>query len=1429
MARLRCFNSAKPKGRLPLMASLAAVSLLVGLASTMQGQGQEETKTAPPPAAVMPFESSPEFNLDPELEKERTRRGRKSSEKSKALFAWPTFSNPLPNPKLPDLPRPPVVTLPNPFSKLLSDGQTEAVPLDPTKPPIQPAPQEVPESAAAAQPSPAVGPKPKTPLGIAWPTFPAIGVGNKVEPSATSPAAPSTASQASGITATQVPSGVTQPTPLEPALNEDPQHLSLRFERNSVVFAPNEKFQCHVAPQRVEVLPNQPIVCRVQLCLAGLNESFWQFDASATAYEDGTMTEAGPFVVPLPSREGVYDLVVSFDKREGDRNSPGGWAYRRRFQLVVVSNRSSGDDKQAAWELLQEVDLIRPANDLAGWGVLTQLPFLEEFARNKSTPTDAAAGVGHGIVRPRSLGSRQGTEMAGGGWRAVPLPVNPVGGPHVLEIDYPTDQPISVALAIIEPSQPSGNGATLDRGFEVLKTSVDDSTNRWSTHRFVFWPTTHTPWLVVANRNPARPATVGAIRLYGGEQARLHHDTQKSAPGDRVVGVQLDEMSLLDAFAGGLVTQPNQASATSWQTWLDAGSHATQYLRHVGYNGLSIPVVHEGGALYPSRHVQHYLDPQRNFSAAGPHDPLPKDVVELLLRQCDREGIRLNLQVGLTARLPELEAAAANGERGILLVPPADLSPQHRAAWPRYNTLHPTVQRCLGNIVRELAQRYGAHPACGGIAVQLAPESYATLAGELAGADELSFGQFLQDESIEIASASKLTSRDAVLTLLRNDRKLHVKFERWRNKTITKFYGELAGQLAARQPSVRFSLVPRGRYASAAETLEVACGLDRDTLRKYPHLEVTSTQSLASSASAESAAPFAKHGFSGDELASQVSTDSYPAVTDAWPTALVYHEAQEFKLAGAKLVTAGVATPELTLKTQPSRSSDESRRVWLERLAAQDVQVLWQGGALPPFGCEEAVRDLVQAWRQLPAVPFESWRNAEGVSSAEPVVVRATRYQGRLYLYLVNDRPQSQSVRVQFEGSEDVPLQNLMEGELPPVVRNGQHWDWKLTLPAYSLISVVIPHATCQITACQAEADPAELAALRQRLDSLRAATDRLQSLPTRVVNSDFEQPLHLGKIPGWHPESSAESSVRLETQPDGGQVIRLQSNATSTDAVAQLSSDPILVSGGTSWVLAVHARVVDPAPEQVLRVALELKTGSETMIQSREFGQSKGTAELTPIGSDWTRLEFPLEDVPPDVRQVRCTFALRGGGEVWVDDVELSRENRSKMEQARLQELWQQVAGHLAAGRVVSARKILSGAEARQLLAADQAGMGLNQLRARPFVDSAPNQSSGRVIANATQPNQIAPAQPVQPNRFQPPQARPLDGIRVGNVPARPFEKGPLPMINTTPQTFHSSGAGPVVRIGTPNGADNAIRAGEKEQKSDIERLPPVEATILR
>lgn len=180
---------------------------------------------------------------------------------------------------------------------------------------------------------------------------------------------------------------------------------------------------------------------------------------------------------------------------------------------------------------------------------------------------------------------------------------------------------------------------------------------------------------MVTNRRTDVPAVYGKLRLLGSRAAPLVPRPWNADDPSALVQAHLPEArarrSLAAYYDRPLFPENFSHSASldesgddpsrtlnDWATFYEGSQRLVAYLAH-GYNGAIVTVAADGGALYPSALLQ--ATPRYDdgvFFHSG-QDPLRKDVLELLLRMFDREGLRLVPTLQLSTPLVGLEADTA--------------------------------------------------------------------------------------------------------------------------------------------------------------------------------------------------------------------------------------------------------------------------------------------------------------------------------------------------------------------------------------------------------------------------------------------------------------------------------------------------------------------------------------------------------------------------------------------------------------------------------------------------------------------------------------------------------------------------------------------------------------------------------------------------
>ena len=289
----------------------------------------------------------------------------------------------------------------------------------------------------------------------------------------------------------------------------------------------------------------------------------------------------------------------------------------------------------------------------------------------------------------------------------------------------------------------------------------------------VFWPRTSSPLLLITNRRERSPAVYGKIRVLGGwERLPPSHAAQDrpGAPGgapstlgrgrgSRLIAAYMDRPLLPENFSAEEVLDVwSGRTLQDWRTFHQAGTRLVDYLHYAGYNGLVLSVAADGSAIYPSR----VLEPTPRYDTgvffASGQDPMPKDVLEMLLRLMDRENLQLIPALEFAAPLPALEAIRRRGgseAQGLEWIGAdggtwCQTCSAHRGLAPYYNTLDPRVQEAMLSAVRELVRRYAGHASFRGLALRLSAYGYAQLPGPDWGMDDATIARFEHDTGVQV-------------------------------------------------------------------------------------------------------------------------------------------------------------------------------------------------------------------------------------------------------------------------------------------------------------------------------------------------------------------------------------------------------------------------------------------------------------------------------------------------------------------------------------------------------------------------------------------------------------------------------------------------------------------------------------------------------
>jgi glycosyl hydrolase family 10 len=1043
--------------------------------------------------------------------------------------------------------------------------------------------------------------------------------------------------------------------------------FKLSFARTSLVFDPGEVFALEVRPQLFGVGSGTRLRLQARLTAPRSTRPLWSDEHEFNAPEGGTMP-AVPLAVKMPEHEGVYDLVLTATRRSlQERLSLRPTVDERHVQLIVVSSERPAIAPHTPLEVLLEID---PANP-AWWERLGNLPLMPGWRRGP---------LGNGDLAPwqHPLGSL--VQLGPGGrepnisWEAYPLPISKPGHAHIVEVEYPSDVPQSLGISLVEPNV---TGAVMPIGLDsgvYLPSEAAESTPVMARHRLVFWPRTSWPLLLMTNRRQGARAVYGRIRLLGPRQSafttlarepvagRLPRAFPPDArPAGRLLAGYFDRPLFPENFSGSQAfdswSAPSGRALDDWNTFQEGANRLVEYVNYVGYNGLMMSVLSDGSTIYPSTQLEPTPRYEDGVLLSSGQDPLRKDVLELLFRLFDREQLQLIPALQFSAPLADLEAVKRHGGPStvgidLIGVDGGAWTSQHEARQglaPYYNPLNPRVQEAMLAVVREVADRYATHPSFTGLALQLSADGYAQLPGVEWGFDEQTLARFQLESQVDLGADPGVREAAQLLT-----GKHRAAWVAWRCQTLARFYQRLQTELSAAHPGAKLYLATADLFNRPELSQELRpslpknalvedalrnVGIDPELYRQRPNIVLLRAQRIAPL----SALPMQAVNLELNQSPELDRIFYNPGSSGS----LFFHEPQE-----ARLPSFDAKSPfrntYLRLVSQPSPGGRQNRRRFAHALATLDAQAMFDGGWLLPLGQEDELRDLIDVYRQLPPLTFETIAGA-----SQPVTVRTCVSDNHTYFYVVNDSPWSATLKLAVSGAEGSTPERLGNGSsLPEPAVETDGISWTVELAPYEIVAGTFPSGAVQLSNPQVKLQTQVVESLDLRIKDLWARAATLKHPPPceQPANANLEAAANSdGTLVGWTLGEQAGGRARVDAAEHHGgkQSVRL---TAGTNGVT-LSGTAIATPQTGRLSASVWLRVADESKQPPLQLGIHGQWAGADYTRSARLGL--GSPQKLHAG--WSQFLFQVRDLPVDgLTKLQVRFDLVGPGEIWIDDVEL-------------------------------------------------------------------------------------------------------------------------------------------------------------------------------
>ena len=1016
------------------------------------------------------------------------------------------------------------------------------------------------------------------------------------------------------------------------------------------------------------------------------------------------------FEVELPEHDSVCEVAFEIVERSGF-----GWSRpvaTHSIDLFVVDDEPLREPSEA-WTLVYELDpasprlherLRRLSSTMSSLSVpalplpsvkLPALPFPSMTRPNiplpkmPNVPLPAVSSLvprvsgllshGDSVVEPHPQGAVlrlppvPSTDQPS--WEGVVIAGAAVGKPHLVEIEYPRHQVATFGVSVLEVG---ASGGSVEQqyagGFEVEPpVASDEPQDQLGRHAFVFWPSTANPVIALMNLSDRNAAVFGKVRVFAGPgrlpAMQAVSPTQPNDASDAVRPIHgfVDSPGRIAYGVGGRsVGQVEQLPAQGSRMLLGV-RRSLEWLAAQGAGGAMVTVVRDGAAVWPSELTK---DSPRWFGGVGVPQR-QRDVLELLCRLYEREGMQFVPALSFNAPVPSLEVLLARGSQqegsqaGILLVG-EDGKPRRLSGRPtalHYNILDPRVQHVVESFVGEVIDRVGESRAVKGVSLVLSHDGWLHLPGVAWGLDDITFARFANDVGIESgAGEDRFSQRAAFVRGPGKDMWLS-----WRSRELSSFYSRLGGMVSVKDHEKVLYVAPTTLLSLG----ELASRL-RPSLAEKPSFGAgfwreigVDPASLANRGNIVFLSPHV-HRTEGDLVGRGIDDRVNRSVALA-------RGAVSARRRGAVAVEIpcrvnignivphgpfGSAATDGEVSAYAVRCSDQATRSWAESLVVGDAEIIFDMGMM----FAQPSLSGVLARRAFASLPYGSLQLVDPLPA--PLVVRAGESPFGAVLLVANASAVPVRAGLRFENTPSV-VADAVDG-----IRMNINEDGGVSVPLepWGIRSLVVDRVT-QVSGAEVAFTEESRGWMRDRLEVFREQQSLVEHPRALSVldNPDFEVPSSSDGVLGWEVVDQQRGSIGIQSsgRSEDGKAVRF----SSLNGLATMRSNPFAPPRTGRISVSAWLRMdPDEVSQPPLRLAIE---GLDKTGEYYRFAPIGGLENGRPLKHAWSQFVVQVYDLPRDgLESLRVRFDLMGPGKVLVDDIEVYGLAFNEFEQARFREL---------------------------------------------------------------------------------------------------------------------------------------------------------------
>jgi hypothetical protein len=390
------------------------------------------------------------------------------------------------------------------------------------------------------------------------------------------------------------------------------------------------------------------------------------------------------------------------------------------------------------------------------------------------------------LGRYREAGSQRGS-------RFVARLTLPRLGLYLLRVSYPDDKVRTCEVAVVSPdAQDLYNAQT---GY--LTGAEYPCTNRMQALDCLLWPRDVHQAILFTTKTVGQPAAAARVDVFevaGG----LPSSPVATSAGARQMGLYWEDANPFPACLG--------QQGTGMAEFDRAMCNLCDLMDYTGQNVLYHPAVWYDGPIYNSLVEQSGTAGGQDF----PHDAW----MEILLKRFEERGFKFYPTLNVHSLCSLAKSANADPQKVKEGQPTFNdvqrdgtvMARTYHGKLPAYNAIHPQVQQRVLAIVQEMADRFGASPAFGGIAFHMARCTLLQLGGIDAGYDDWSIARFEKDTGtgVPVAAGDPDRFSKRYAWLMANARQPWIG---WRCAEVAGYFGRAARILTQKRADLRLVAV----------------------------------------------------------------------------------------------------------------------------------------------------------------------------------------------------------------------------------------------------------------------------------------------------------------------------------------------------------------------------------------------------------------------------------------------------------------------------------------------------------------------------------------------------------------------------------------------------------------------------------------------